>query len=566
MGFGIHLQDNEGNIYEITAFTFVDDNDLVQEISDISDCAQQPQKALDVWNESLQASGGACAPDKSSWTAIIHKWNRNNKWSLGSIRDFPGAITLKDDHGTRQTLQRSAPTDAALALGIMFSPSGQMNSHFKLLQSKCKVWANSINQSTLSRTEVFTAMQTTIWKTVEYSLLSTTFNYKQCSSLTSLILTAGLPKSGICRNISRKPLFSCTKFQGFGLRHPFFTQGIRKLELLLNTTDPTSAFLVRHAMETTSLECGLGNNFLTFNPSPLSKVIERTWAFSLWEFCWESNISITQNTPNELRHSSDGFLMHAFMNNHIAGRNLQILNYCRLHLRVELISDLFTTDNTRIRSSYWNGHAPTPSIDTRIWPNQPSPNGSAWKLWKHALQSTFHLNSNGTRNTQPSPIASFYPSKWTWFYDSHCNRIYERTSSNTTRIWLVSLARRNTRRRTFYLSSLHELDPEPNNLSPCTVIHHNTTISLESFLPTSAVATSPILTAHDELPKIASLIQTYHHGNVNALKNHFQNHELVIVSDGSSKDKVGAGAWIITSMQCYPQIYTEGSMISPGPA
>ena len=123
LGFGIRLMDNGGNIYDITAFTFVDDNDLVQDIHNIAECAQLPQKALDAWNDSLQATGGACAPEKSCWTALIHKWGNNNKWSLGSTREFPGDITLKDDNGLRQRIKRVSPTEATLALGIIFSPS-----------------------------------------------------------------------------------------------------------------------------------------------------------------------------------------------------------------------------------------------------------------------------------------------------------------------------------------------------------------------------------------------------------------------------------------------------------
>ena len=125
---------------------------------------------------------------------------------------------MKTDQGNRTPLQRLKPTDASKALGIMFSPSGQMLTHYKYLLDKCSTWANRIRRCNLSRTETHTAMTTTIWKTIEYSLQSTTFTEKQCSKLANTILSAALPRMGLCRNIDRRPLFSSTLFQGFDLK------------------------------------------------------------------------------------------------------------------------------------------------------------------------------------------------------------------------------------------------------------------------------------------------------------------------------------------------------------
>jgi hypothetical protein len=51
---------------------------------------------------------------------------------------------------------------------------------------------------------------------------------KQMDYILAPILEVGLPKSGICRNISRAVTFASPKYLGLGIKHPFITQGIKK--------------------------------------------------------------------------------------------------------------------------------------------------------------------------------------------------------------------------------------------------------------------------------------------------------------------------------------------------
>jgi hypothetical protein len=83
-----------------------------------------------------------------------------------------------------------------------------------------------------------------IRKTIEYPLLSTTMTKKELDQVVAPILKIGLPRSGICRTISRKLVYSTTKYQGFGLIHPFITQGIKKLLQLFDYSSPLSAGLI----------------------------------------------------------------------------------------------------------------------------------------------------------------------------------------------------------------------------------------------------------------------------------------------------------------------------------
>jgi hypothetical protein len=43
-----------------------------------------------------------------------------------------------------------------------------------------------------------------------------------------------------------------------------------------------------------------------------------------------------------------------------SGKELQLLNYCRIFLHVELLSDVILLDGSRFKSSCWDGQ-PSPS-------------------------------------------------------------------------------------------------------------------------------------------------------------------------------------------------------------
>jgi hypothetical protein len=245
-GCGVKLESanpNNSPSCQLTAFTFVDDNDMIQEIKDTERMIPTTQRSLDLWVQSLVTTGGAVSAEKSSWSPLIHCWKKD-EWSIECFDSTTPPITVKDEQGIRQALTKCPPQDASLALGIIFSPSGTMKHQVLHLKNKCRDWARKIRCSNLSRHEVYTAMTLTIWKTIEYSLLATTMSEAQCNEIVSIVLMAGLPKSGICRYADRDPIFSSFKYQGFGLKHPYLLQGLKKLHLLLSPIDDTNQFLL----------------------------------------------------------------------------------------------------------------------------------------------------------------------------------------------------------------------------------------------------------------------------------------------------------------------------------
>lgn len=108
-----------------------------------------------------------------------------------------------------------------------------MEHQVKHMVDKATNWANIVRSSGLSRAEVWYSLKTMIMKTLEYPLLATIMTERDLDNIMSILLKVRLSKSGICRTISRKLVYSSKKYFGFGIRHLFATQGISKLKLLI---------------------------------------------------------------------------------------------------------------------------------------------------------------------------------------------------------------------------------------------------------------------------------------------------------------------------------------------
>jgi hypothetical protein len=98
-------------------------------------------------------------------------------------------------------------------------------------------------------------------KTIEYGLPVTILSNKELYHIFKPTLAVGLSKSGICRKMSRQVVFGPIKYQGLGLHNPFDTQGIRKLELLFNNSQPLTLQLIDASWARMMAESGYGADF-----------------------------------------------------------------------------------------------------------------------------------------------------------------------------------------------------------------------------------------------------------------------------------------------------------------
>jgi hypothetical protein len=246
-----------------------------------------------------------------------------------------------------------------LALGIMFAPNGNNEDETTHLRNKTEKWADLIRVGNLSHQESWVALQSTIFKTIEYALPAMCLTKKQVDFILAPAMDVGLSKSGICRKLARAVVFAPLKYLGLGVKHQFVTQGVRKLEAFFDHGQPFTMQLIETAWYRTMIQSGLGADFLEENSFLFRACLPNGWITSLWEFLSTYAITLRRNKSKfhrNLRMHSDRFIMKdVFNSQQWTSAEKEQFNCCRLYLRVELISDIMTADGLAIRRHIWSG-------------------------------------------------------------------------------------------------------------------------------------------------------------------------------------------------------------------
>jgi Reverse transcriptase (RNA-dependent DNA polymerase) len=544
---------------QIAAFAFVDDTDLIQDISQATeDFSAEPQGAVNEWEANLHVTGGALVPSKCCWFGTSHKW-QNDTWSIASITERPGEVFIRTANGTRTPIQRYEPSESVSSLGLKYSPSGNMTDELEYLKSKSEQWAEHVRSGGVSRREAWYLLNAVIMKTIEYPLLATTFSKKELDQVMQPILKIGLPKSGICRNMARDAVFSPCKYMGFGIHHPYITQGIRKVMLFMSKEHRTSSDLIRIAWENTVLESGLGPNFLTETGIAIRRVITKTWTTSLWEFIDTHNIKL-QHVPaiNESRSQNDFYIMKpasAFLST----ADLRHFNHCRMYLQVNLLSDVLTADGRRVRQEMMNGNIQSNLMaGLHQWPLQPRPSERIWRLWRSSLQRIISMGDNGTL-TIPQTI--HWTKNWVWFLSHSENRLFENRGD---RFMVHSISMTPNRRTTrgckrFALLGRSLEGTTPPDISAVSVFRKGNEICISGDSGSIGIFAE----AQDTSKEWASHLERSLFGQEEPILQGFLQGKLVIVSDGSVKDGIGAAAWIITTEEHRNLHYVVGKARVP---
>ncbi len=97
-----------GKNIRFVGYAFVDDTDLIQSttntITNGTDVVIELQRALDLWEGGLHATGGAIVPEKSHWYLVDFRWT-GSEWQYVPIRDSPATLSVKDINGDRKILK-----------------------------------------------------------------------------------------------------------------------------------------------------------------------------------------------------------------------------------------------------------------------------------------------------------------------------------------------------------------------------------------------------------------------------------------------------------------------------
>jgi hypothetical protein len=137
---------------------------------------------VDYWEGGLRATGGAIVPKNRYWYLLDFKWN-GNKWKYRSKNSMPGDLDICSVDGQgRVPLRRYEPNHAEETLGVFLAMNGNNKEEIKKLWAKSIEFAECIHTGQLTCFDAWYALTSTVMKTLEYPIATTTINKDEWST------------------------------------------------------------------------------------------------------------------------------------------------------------------------------------------------------------------------------------------------------------------------------------------------------------------------------------------------------------------------------------------------
>jgi hypothetical protein len=249
--------------------------------------------------------------------------------------------------------------------------------------------------STLRDQERATALKATILKTLESPLPVRFLTEKECNKIMSLVLKSTLPKSRFNRNFCRCTLYAPGSHGGQEIPNLKTSQTIAHVDAVLRDgmADTIAGKQMKGSIEAAKLELGLPGPLFHHNAKEFAHLLTSSWVKSAWIEFKSEGIRLDEQTSSlQLLRHGDEFLMEAFRKAGFREKTLLRLNRCRIRLQVVTLADISSGDGRHLLLAALVDHFPLPAL-RHSWMHQGPVPPSDWKLWKRALNKTFHLQA-----------------------------------------------------------------------------------------------------------------------------------------------------------------------------
>ena len=565
-------------VYKLCGFSYVDDCDLFHLGEDVTDVHSNLQTMLTMWDELMEVNGGAIAPDKCWWYLADFKWSKGRWKMMDASKDKQ--LIVRDKDRRFHSLQNLPISEAKEMLGVFLAPDGNEKQALQSLTNKVTTWTNFITNGGLDWFTTWQALQTTIIKSLSYSLPALTLTKKEIEDISKPLHAIALPRCGYSRSFPKKVLYGPREFQGLGLENLYLAQYVPKISAIIDYTykGSTSGNNICSNLEVTKLEAGIPGPLFAYKYRLAFLTGQKSWIAETKDFCWEHNIYFEERSQHLLpKRTNDEFIMDVFIrygNYSIA--EMQSINRCRLFLHVTTASDIATGDGYRILDDIFIGKI-VHRKDNFDWPNQSRPPKAAWDFWSKQLRRHFAPE----RAQLSSPLGEWiitedddYYSSWEWWVNDK-EEVYQHINDN----WYLIAQHSDLLRQTRLHSNTYPASPEHRTLlqhrppdisrtsiSPIVNGVFTTTGSRPRHLPLTPPSFPEIhFIDHLRQQIDAWLFQACNlYINLDSFVSLLHNGKLIAVSDGSfnPKYRTGSTAWCFATSS--GSILLEGGGMIPG--
>jgi len=213
-------------ILTLALISFVDDAELF-----IMDPSNSPaaikskaEKAINVWREVLEVTGGAMRPPKCAWTLVTYQ--NTSVLKIEKIAKNPGEIHIPNEKFELTPVTRYESTEAREYLGVCQSTEGTETAQLEKMTSQVTEWNQKMKKSTMYREYNMTAVLSRINRSLQYPLPATSISHDDLHTLSNKLCSACLPKFGVVSKFPLKRRYLPYKSQGLQLPDLYLEQGI----------------------------------------------------------------------------------------------------------------------------------------------------------------------------------------------------------------------------------------------------------------------------------------------------------------------------------------------------
>ena len=216
-------------------------------------------------------------------------------------------------------------------LGVHLAPDGSQHKQIEIMRRKLFQRGEYIRDRALRDFEKWTALNTTIMKSLEYPLVATTLSRKNVTFIMAPAITAGLQSSGFGKSFPREILYAPPSTQGMGVTNLFHKQYIRHIKDIIDQTwrqSPSEKFILM-IVEAFKLEAGLEGYVFQSETKVVWLNTPRLWIADTLSYCQEYGIRFRE--PGQTlgrKRIKDIVLMSAILLFPFSKEVLQAVNRC----------------------------------------------------------------------------------------------------------------------------------------------------------------------------------------------------------------------------------------------
>ena len=235
-----------------------------------------------------------------------------------------------------------------------------------------------MNNANCDKTSCLNAFDTFFMPTLSYRMIATQFTEQEWNTAIRLAIRVTCNAAGMAKNFSRPVMFGPQKYQGIGVKNPFFLQEIIRITTFLNEAacNSSTGELFKVYAECFRVELGIPCSLTStpYNEKTFASSMPQGWYKSLWKFMSNPhyNLDITEDYDDlPLLRNKYVYIMQAFVNKGFKNADLKALNFVRKFIQAASLADIATTDGHRISHQSYDAVESDGLRKELRWPKAP---------------------------------------------------------------------------------------------------------------------------------------------------------------------------------------------------